>query len=189
MFTGSRITEVAQLHVDDVAVREGVALILLAHEEKKGQFLKNKKGRLAALHAKLIDAGFLDFWREQLERACQDGNRQLFPELTAEKRALPGDQPARWFRRYLERIGIKDGADGYGSHSFRHTMTNAMRAAGLLDLEFGQLVLRHSNNSITAAYGSVPQGTPENLIRMLNAAFNAEPFKQVDFSSLSAARS
>lgn len=189
MFTGSRITEVAQLHVDDVAVREGVPLILLAHDEAKGQFVKNKKGRLAAVHKILVDAGFLAFCGEQSNRAQRDSNKQLFPDLVSGKRELLGDKPSKWFRRYLERVRIKHGADGLGAHSFRHTMADAMRAADYMDHEYGQLVLGHSNNSITAAYGSVPQGTPARLMAMINNAFEAKPFTDVDFEGLLQRRS
>lgn len=189
MCTGSRITEVAQLHVDDVDTGGDAPLVLLSHDETKGQFVKGKKTRLAALHKTLIDAGFLEYYRKQFDRAERDGNRQLFPELVAGKRDLLGDKPSKWFRRYLPRIGIKSGADGYGSHSFRHTMADAMRAANYMDLEYGQLVLGHANNSITAAYGSAPQGTPARLLSMLNDAFEAKPFIEVDFKYLFGDRS
>ncbi|RYF22437.1 MAG: hypothetical protein EOO77_04140 [Oxalobacteraceae bacterium] len=184
MFTGSRITEVAQLQIDDIDVRDDVPLVLLSHDEARGQFVKSKRGRLAALHPLLIEAGFLDYCKQQQKRAKKDGNRQLFPELTAGKRQLLGDAPARWFRRYLERVGIKSGSDGIGAHSFRHTMADAMRAAGYTDAEFGQLILGHANNSITAAYGSIPQGTPARLAEMLAAAFRSEPFSEVDLSGI-----
>lgn len=184
LFTGSRITEVAQLSVDDVGIKDEIPMVLLTHDEVKGQFVKNKRGRLAALHGVLVEAGFLSFWQKQLERAARDGQKQLFPELVAGTRGLLGDRPSRWFRDYLTDLGVKRGRDGYGAHSFRHTMTDAMRNAGYMDIEFGQLVLGHSNNTITAAYGSVPQGTPTHLSAMIHSAFKAEPFKKLDFAAL-----
>ena len=184
LFTGSRVTEIAQLHVDDVAVEDDVPLILLTHDEGSGRHVKGKKSRIAALHQILIDAGFVDYWRAQIERAQRDGNRQLFPKLKARADGPLGAAPSRWLGRYLTRIGIKDGADGYGAHSFRHTMADAMRAAGFIDIEFGQLVLGHSNNTITSAYGSLPQGAPARLKAMVDAAFMAKPFSEVAFDRL-----
>jgi len=186
LFTGSRVTEIAQLHVDDVAVEDDVPLILLTHDEGSGRHVKGKKSRIAALHQILIDAGFVHYWRGQRERADRDGNRQLFPTLKARADDPLGAAPSRWLGRYLTRIGIKDGADGYGAHSFRHTMTDAMRAAGFIDVEFGQLVLGHSNNTITSAYGSLPQGTPARLKAMVDAAFRAKPYADVAFGALRA---
>ena len=145
--------------------------MLLTHDETRGQCVKSKRGRITVLHPTLVQAGFLDRWRNQVQRAEGAADRQLFPELVAGSRGLLGDAPARWFRRYLGRIGIKDGADGFGAHSFRHTMADAMRAAGFMDAEFGQLILGHADNTITAAYGSIPQGTPGRLAAMMDAAF------------------
>lgn len=184
MFTGSRITEIAQLRIDDIDIRDDLALVLVTHDEERGQFVKSKRGRLTVLHPIMVQAGFLDYWRKQSQRAELDGNRQLFPSLTAGSRRLLGDAPARWFRRYLERVGIKNGADGFGAHSFRHTMADAMRAAGFMDAEFGQLILGHANNSITAAYGAIPQGTPKRLAAMIKSAFESEPFARIELGHL-----
>ncbi|ONF95978.1 tyrosine-type recombinase/integrase [Sphingomonas jeddahensis] len=184
LFTGSRVTEIAQLHVDDVAIKDAVPLIMLKHDEASGRRIKNKQSRIAALHDHLIAAGFLDYWREQLARSKHDGNQQLFPELKVRAHDPLGAAPGRWLGRYLTRIGVKDGADGFGMHSFRHTMSDAMRAAGFIDVEFGQLVLGHSNNTITSVYGNLPQGTPARLKAMVDAAFRAEPFKGVNFAHL-----
>lgn len=181
MFTGSRITEVAQVRVDELTVRDGIAMILLSHDEGRGQFVKNKRKRLCVLHPTLFASGLSDFWAEQEQRAKTDGNMQLFPELTPDNRGLLGSGPSKWFRRYLERIGMKEqgGRDGLGAHAFRHTLSDAMRNAGFMDIEFGQLMLGHSNNTITSVYGSVPQGTPERLLFMIEAAFKSEPFVSV----------
>ena len=184
LFTGSRVTEIAQLHVDDVTIEENVPLILIKHDERSGRHTKGKRNRIAALHQHLIDAGFLEFWRAQLQRAELDGNRQLFIALKVRADDPLGAASSRWFGRYLTRIGIKDGADGYGVHSFRHTMADAMRAAGFIDVEFGQLVLGHSNNTITSAYGSLPQGIPARLKAMVDAAFCAKPYVEVAFGAL-----
>lgn len=184
LFTGSRISEIAQLQVDDVGERDGVSLIHLQHDTSQGRRTKGKKTRIAALHDQLLKIGFKAYWREQVARADVDGMRSLFPEMSFRPGDPVGGETGRWFRRYLERIGVKDGADGVGAHSFRHTITDAMRDAGFMDVEFGQLVLGHANHTITALYGDLPQGTPARLKLMVDAAFEANPFSSVDFSHL-----
>lgn len=187
IFTGSRITEIAQLHVDNIGVRDDVALIMIDYDEGDGQFVKGKRSRIAALHPILIAAGFLDYCAEQRDRASRDDNRQLFPELKPDIRGMLGAEPSRWFRRFLERIDVKHGADGRGAHSFRHTLTDAMREAGYMDVEFGQLILGHANNTITEQYGNLPQGKPARMREMIEAAFRAKPFAGVNFDHLTRA--
>lgn len=184
LFTGSRISEIAQLRVDDVGERDGVPLIHLRHDRSLGQRTKGKRTRIAALHEHVLAAGFKAYWQAQVDRANADGERSLFPDMRTREGDPVGSETGRWFRRYLERIGVKDGADGMGAHSFRHTITVAMRNAGFLDVEFGQLVLGHANHSITALYGDLPQGTPARLKAMVDAAFKAAPFKDVEFGHL-----
>ncbi len=183
MFTGSRITEIAQLHVDEIEEREGCLVGYLRHDIAKGQSLKSETSkRFVVFNSNLIAAGFDDYWRKQAQRSKRDGNERLFPELTAGKRPELGQTPSRFWREYLEKIGVKKkGArDGFGSHSFRHLLADEMRIAGYLDIEFGQIVMGHSNNSMTGRYGIIPQGTVERLRTMIEAV----QFKGVDFSTV-----
>ncbi|MEP5376717.1 MAG: tyrosine-type recombinase/integrase, partial [Hyphomicrobiales bacterium] len=182
MFTGARITEIAQMFVDDIHESEGHLAGYIRKNSERGQSVKTKlSARLVVFHPILLGAGFREYWQLQVKRAAQDGNEQLFPELTTyEKRPELGRKPARWWRTYLTKIGIKSGADGIGSHSFRHRLADEMRLAGYLDAEFGLLVMGHSNRSMTSRYGEVPQGTVKRLADMISKA----EFKGVDFSNI-----
>jgi integrase len=181
LFTGARVTEVAQLHVDDIEdVGQNLVGRLRANSER-GQTLKNKaSSRLVVFHPKLLEAGFRSYWLGQLKRSETDGNSQLFPNLRAGKRPELGARPARWWRDYLKRVGVKNGADGLGVHSFRHRMADEMRAAGYTNSEFGYLILGHSDGSVTADYGETPQGTVDRLAEMISKA----EFEGVDFSNI-----
>ena len=182
MFTGARITEVAQMFVDDIFESEGYLAGYIKTNSARGQSTKTKlSARLVVFHPILVDAGFREYWKEQLKRSAIDGNEQLFPEITTyEKRPELGRKPARWWRTYLTKIGIKSGADGIGSHSFRHRLADEMRLAGYLDAEFGLLVMGHSNRLTTSGYGTVPQGTVLRLADMISKA----EFKGVDFTNI-----
>lgn len=89
-----------------------------------------------------------------------------------------GDRPARWFRNYLEDIGMKVPGDGLGAHSFRHAMADELRKADYTDGEIGAKVLGHSNKSVTSGYGVIRQGTAAKLKEIINAA----QFEGVDFA-------
>jgi integrase len=182
MFTGARVTEVAQIYVDDIEERDGHLIGYIMADMGRGQSTKTEKSvRLVVFHPKLLAAGFATYWKQQCRRAGEDGNRQLFPELTAyEKRNELGRKPARWWGAYLQKIGVKKGADGLGTHSFRHRLADEMREAGYLNSEFGHLVMGHADGSMTARYGKVPQGTVERLSDMIESA----KFVGVDFHSI-----
>ena len=181
MFTGARITEIAQLHVDDIEERNSHLIGHLKADADRGQSLKSKQSsRLVVFHSTLLKAGLTEYWRQQAQRSENDGNMQLFPELTTGKRPELGRKPARWWREYLTKIGVKNGADGIGTHSFRHRLADEMRSAGYTNEEFGRLIMGHSDSSMTARYGDQTQGTVERLHTMIEAA----KFKGINFSAI-----
>lgn len=183
MFTGARITEIAQLHVDDIEERDGYLIGYLQADRSRGQSLKTEKSkRLVVFNSKLVAAGYKDYWQKQLDRSQLDDNTQLFPELKAGKRPDLGAKPSRWWRDYLVKIGVKKKgeADGIGSHSFRHRLADEMRSAGYLDSEFGEIVMGHAQNTMTSRYGDISQGTVERLAEMIENA----KFEGVDFRSI-----
>lgn len=170
LFTGARIGEVAQLHVDDVYRDQGVWCVELRHDEKAGQLTKSGKSRSVALHSTLLEIGILEFVERQKQRSQEDGNSQLFPELKPGTRGQYGDQPSAWWRDYLSAIELKAGeGDGFGSHSFRHTLADQLRASGHLDQVFGPLILGHSAKSVTGGYGESRQGTPKLSQEMIDS--------------------
>ena len=194
LFSGARITEIAQLYVDNVVSlpitngipetdgRENTAFFFEFKEDRRtGQQVKSKKRRIVPVHSKLIAIGFMAFVAQQSAKSARNGNKQLFPELTLrDDQSQLGDVPSRFWRDYLEDIGIKNGADGFGSHSFRHTLSDRLRAAGYMDLQFGPLILGHSDKSITSGYGAMQQGTAAMLLAMLEAV----KFGDLDLSKL-----
>lgn len=104
----------------------------------------------------------------------------LFEGIVTNKRGHIGAAPSRFWRQYLTKIGLKQDGDGKGSHSFRHTLTDELRAAGFMDNQFGPLILGHNNASVTAGYGRMPQGTADMLCSMIDGV----KFAGVDFSGI-----
>lgn len=178
MFTGARIGEIAQLRVEDLSEQHGSWFITLREEPTKGQRIKNRRLRVVAIHSTLVRIGFVAY-AETVAGRSNVG--PLFPDLQTNNRGQAG-RASRFFRDYLRKIGLKDGRDGLGSHSFRHTMADELRLADYLDHEAGPLVLGHTDRGTktTAGYGRISQGTAERLRRMMEDV----RFNGVDFTHL-----
>lgn len=178
LFTGARLGEIAQLRLEDVREETGIDVIDIKNEPTKGQATKSGKNRVAPIHSTLKAIGFIDYVQSQRDRAASDGDHRLFPELSKNERGQAG-KASRFWRVYLERIGLKDAGDGFGSHSFRHGLADQLRMAGYFDLDIG-VVLGHSQKTITSGYGKLRQGTVSRLSEIIECA----QFEGVDFSHL-----
>lgn len=187
MFSGARLGEIAQLRIGDVNKQldtdgAGVWFIHIRHEGELTT--KSGKSRFAAVHPLLERIGFLAFHQRRLEAAGGNLDAPMFPELEPNARGQISGDASRWWRDYLEAIGVKDGdvegGDGIGAHSFRHTLTDRLRVeAELLDPQIA-VCLGHSEKTTTGGYGSIPQGT----VRMLRDYMNAVRFDGVNFDHL-----
>lgn len=185
MFTGARIGEVAQLRVGDVneqanAEGEGVWFVHIRHEEDEGLSTKSGKSRFAPVHSLLEGLGFLAFRARRLVDVDDDLNAPLFPELKPNARGQISGMPSRWWRDYLTAIGVKDGADGFGAHSFRHTLADRLRVEAELMDDTIAVVLGHSVKTTTSGYGRLPHGTVGKFKDWIEAV----RFDGVDFSDL-----
>ncbi|WP_221174325.1 site-specific integrase [Luteibacter sp. 9135] len=129
LYTGARLNELAQLHVEDVEEIDGIWGI---HIRRK---TKNKASRrFIPLHPELIRLGFLSYVGDV--RAARF--EHLFPGLTWGVNG-PGDAIGDWFNRtYLRKTcGIDDTTKVF--HSFRHTFATVAERAGVPDGRIAQL--------------------------------------------------
>lgn len=177
MFTGARIGEIAQLYVDDVQHVEGHDFLALRNDDGRGQGTKNGQDRIAPIHSILKKIGLLSFVEER-RRELQGRSGSLFPELIRNDRGQMAT-PSRFWRTYLTRIGVKEGADGFGSHSFRHGLADQLRQAGCLDNEVA-VAIGHKQKTVTSGYGRIRQGSAARLAGMIEGA----TFDGVDFAGL-----
>lgn len=169
LFTGARTSEAAQLYTDDIFEIQGVWVLRFKANTLRKTRIKNRGSeRLIPVHSMLEKVGFLDFARAQSLKINLIP-AQLFDNLKPDNRGVMGAAPSKFFGKYLTQIGVKTGADGRGMHSFRHSMSDALRLAGFYDLEFGSAILGHSNKSMTAKYGQIPQGTLAKRKAMIEA--------------------
>lgn len=174
LFTGARIGEIAQLRREDIKQEHGVWFIHIRDNETTGQRTKSGASRPAPIHSILQRIGFLSFVDRQ--RAKLGSNGPLFPELKPNARGHIGAKPSRFWRDYLQAIGIKEGRDGFGAHSFRHTLADQLRLADYLDDEI-EVALGHNQKTVTSGYGSLKQGT----VNRLKIMFESIAFEGIDF--------
>lgn len=146
-FTGARLEELCQLHVADFITVQGVDCIRIddGHESQK---LKNSSSRRTLpIHPALIQLGLLDYVKAQL---TQNSDR-LFPELEPVRGKL-GHAPSKWFSRYRIKMGVSDPKKTF--HSFRHTMIDDLRDAGVQD-SLIKRIAGHEDSAVTfGVYGS-----------------------------------
>lgn len=178
LFTGARVGEISQLTIDDIQQHETGYILFIRHDPKRDQFTKNEQTRILPIHSTLVKLGLVAFWLDR-KKACFGKICRLFEDVKPNKRGHIGDAATRFWCRYLEKIGVKDGADGFGVHSFRHTLTDRLRLAGYAD-NMAAVILGHSNNSVTSGYGAFRQGT----IPLQREALESIEFKMLDFDTI-----
>ncbi|MDT4843681.1 tyrosine recombinase XerD [compost metagenome] len=146
-FTGARLEELCQLHVDDLTTIQGIQCIRI-DDRGDGQKLKNQSSRrILPIHSELLNLGLL----EHIEALRVAGHFRLFPDLEA-TRGKYGHAPSKWFSRYKTKLGINDPRKTF--HSFRHTFIDDLREAGVQD-SLIKLMVGHEDNSVTfGVYGS-----------------------------------
>ena len=123
VYTGARITELAQLLVADVFQKAGLWRIAFRVTYPEWQSLKNKPSkREIPLHPELIRLGFLKY----LEAMQAAGHERLFPLVQVSGTNNAGGALSSWFSK------LKTSA-GWGSehtfHSFRHGVETMLKRA------------------------------------------------------------
>lgn len=146
-FTGARLEELCQLRTADFINLHGIECMRVddCHESQK---LKNSSSRRTLpIHPELIRLGLLDYMNGKRDQ----GSERLFPELDSVRGKL-GHAPSKWFSRYRTKRGVNDPKKTF--HSFRHTMIDDLREAGVQD-SLIKRIAGHEDSSVTfGIYGS-----------------------------------
>jgi integrase len=115
-------------------------------DKDTGKKLKTKgSARTIPVHPELVRLGFLTF-----VEAARKGGNQLFPPVSPAK---PAGAKAwtKWFGRYLDGLGVKDGRKGL--HSLRHNFKDALRAGGVPE-DLSDALTGHSVGTVGRGYGA-----------------------------------
>jgi len=160
LFTGMRLGEIVSLNYDDFQAEDGIDFLVI-------QEAKTEAGiRRVPIHPELEEVGLLDF-----VKGIQKGE-PLFSGISS-------GSYSKHFGRLLDSVGITDRKLVF--HSFRHTFTDALRAAKVSD-PIAKALIGHSDGTVTGQYGS---GYPvdvllEELNRVNYPGLDLEPLYQSD---------
>lgn len=150
LFTGGRLSELAQLEVMDIRNDGDISFIRIEEGlDEQGNQVKRLKTedsrRSVPLHSELLKLGFLNYVSEQEKR----GERRLFPSCERDK---SGSFSAftKWFGRHLTKTGVK--TDKTSFHSFRHNFEDAMRQS-IGDEELRRVLAGRAYDTSATIYG------------------------------------
>jgi integrase len=127
LFSGCRINELCQVCPQTDILQDEKTGIWYFSFDDEGEVaegveksIKNESSRrIVPVHSRLIDLGFLNY----VERVKAGGHKAIFPAWKP-RNGKASANASKWFKRYLESIGLKDqtpGARLSGYHAFRHT--------------------------------------------------------------------
>lgn len=153
LYTGARIAEILQLHLNDVVFNENISYININNLDNK--LIKNKSSiRKIPIHPKILELGFKQFY----EQVKSEGYENLFPDNSSLYINRPSNNISVWFGKFLRKLNISpDGTRRKVLHSFRHTFITELQRLDA-PLEIRQSIVGHSSGVITIdVYGEKTQ--------------------------------
>lgn len=146
LYTGARLEEIGQLKQKDIAKTKGGLFYFDINEKDSDKKLKTKSSiRKIPIHPILIKLGLLDF----IYGDKSGSDFFIFPNLVPiENRRT--HSVSKWFGGYKRQCGIDDPLKVF--HSFRHTLKDACRSAGVPE-DMHQQLTGHSNHNVGRRYG------------------------------------
>lgn len=152
LYTGCRLEEICQLHLDDIRQEDGVCVFDINTRDGK-QVKTTSSRRVIPIHPDILECGFLEY----VNTLKSKGYERLFPELKKRPKGY-GQDVSKWYRRYKERCGIEEGKT---FHSFRHTFITHLKHKRVDNLMISELA-GHANDSET--FGRYAKPYPSDLL-------------------------
>lgn len=176
-FTGARVNEIVQMEIADLR-QEGYTWTFDITDEGDGQSVKTKGSkRLLPVHPQLIELGLVDYRDGLVAR----GATSLFHDVNIGRNGRRSEAASRWFRKFLQRIGVKQSGDLGGAHRWRHTLTDALRRADIDKYDISATLGHHIDiGRMTSDYGREMDMSLSRRLEFLSKA----SYPGVDFSLL-----
>ncbi|MCP6657702.1 site-specific integrase, partial [Klebsiella pneumoniae] len=119
LYSGARLNEICQLHLEDVQDIDGVPCFRI--EEEGSKKVKTVAGkRVVPVHPVLIELGFMRY----VQMLREKGAKRLWENLKL-KRDGYGQDFGKWYQRFNRRYITSHKKKVF--HSFRHTVATAMK--------------------------------------------------------------
>ncbi|MFV8632614.1 hypothetical protein ACNRDB_24490 [Ralstonia pseudosolanacearum] len=171
LFTGGRISELAQMDIADVQQHNGVWAFSINDEGDKS--LKTLAAiRLIPIYPVLLQCGILDYVND-----AKAHGTKLFPYLTPNKFGSYGDTPSERWGNHLDKLNITDPQKVF--HSFRSTSSNRLKQNGVSEESRCQFV-GHEHDTVNSAIYS----DPHNLQFLLDNVASKLLYPALDFGPL-----
>lgn len=129
LYSGARVSEVAQIYLRDFEEIDGVPCVRITNDND-GQSLKNENSkRLVPLHPDLIRLGL---WK-RVEALRERGEDRLFPTIPVNPKVSPGNAISKGFSYHLKSVGIQPrrAVGTIGFHSLRKNMIQVLQGSPL----------------------------------------------------------
>lgn len=142
LYTGARLEEIAQLHLDDVKQEDGIWYFDI-NDKGATKTLKNKSSiRRVPIHPALFDMGFETY----LNDLKKNKSERLFPTLQYNKKHGYSRSLGRWFNeKFIPHLFPNSGLT---FHCLRHTVITHLRRSDN-ELPKVQDILGHTKESVT----------------------------------------
>lgn len=148
LYTGARVNELAQLHVDDISTHDGIDIIRIDDEDYK-RTKTDASVRVIPIHSALIGAGLLEY----VSAIRAEGWQRLFPELSWTAKSAYGKDPSSDFTAYRRACGVSPDKNRVKVfHSFRTTANSVLRFKGVPKERRERLVGHESEDTNNRAY-------------------------------------
>lgn len=171
LYSGARLNELCQLHVDDVKMDDDIPHLILT-DEGEDQSIKTGNTRRSPLHAQPLAIGFAGFVKERRKH----GSGLLFARLKQNKFGSYSDRMSKDFATYIRKVGVME--DKTSFHSFRHNFEDACRHGGVAP-HIMDALQGHSERGQAGRYGRGGYG-----LAMLKEAMDLVQYPDLDLSHL-----
>jgi len=171
LYSGARLNELCQLHVDDVKMNDEIPHLILT-DEGEDQSIKTGNTRRSPLHAQPLAIGFAGFVKERRKH----GSGLLFTRLKQNKFGSYSDRMSKDFATYIRKVGVWE--DKTSFHSFRHNFEDACRHGGVAPHMMDALQ-GHSERGQAGRYGKGGYG-----LAMLKEAMDQVQYPDLDLTHL-----
>lgn len=140
LYSGMRLSEVCQLHTEDIKTVEGVLCFDVNNTKDKSVKTTGSK-RIVPIHSFLQALGFVKY----VDSLRVQNKERLFENLTRKRNGY-GQDLSKWFQRFNREFITENPKRVF--HSFRHNVADSLKQQGVDDFIIAE-ILGHTHGSIT----------------------------------------
>ncbi|MRR53306.1 MAG: site-specific integrase [Deltaproteobacteria bacterium] len=145
LYSGMRIDEICQLHLEDVKSIEGIPCFDV-NEEGSKKVKTVSSSRIVPVHPVLITLGFLDY----VEQIRVQGKPRLWENCILKRDGYSQDF-GKWYQRFNRKYITQERKKVF--HSFRHLVADTLKQSGIQETVTAELLGQKNENITYSRYG------------------------------------